>query len=141
MSGFAWLGVLVSTFVSTLAVGGYIVMALPYFDDMPYLTDLKKNTKLALAVGLVLFVMFFVLFYLGALFLDQDTSGPLLLFAAFVVGLPVSLLLGSETWDRRNGHGMNQVPGTRAVAVATGIGLAELVGFSLFSMGLLQIAA
>lgn len=141
MSGFAWLGVLVSTFVSTLAVGSYIVMALPYFDDMPHLTDLRKNTGFALGVGLVLFVIFFGLFYLSALFLDQETSGPLLLFAAFVLGLPVSLLLGSETWDRRNGHGMNQVPGTRAVAVATGIGLAELAGFSLLFMGLLQLAA
>jgi len=40
--------------------------------------------------------------------------------------LPISMLLGSETWDRYDGHGMNKVPGLRAVTVATGIGLAEL---------------
>jgi O-antigen/teichoic acid export membrane protein len=141
MSGYAWLGVIASTFVSTLSIAGYVVMVLPYFDDMPHLTDLKKNTKFAFLAGSVLFVIMFVIFYLSALYLDQDTSGPLLLFAAFIAGLPVSLLLGTETWDRRNGHGMNQVSAGRAVAVATGIGLAELAGFSLFFMFALQIMA
>jgi len=131
MSEFAWLGVFVSAAVSTLALSSYFVMAMPYFDNLPYLSDLRRNTKTAVAVGLVVFAFFFTVFYLGALYLDQDTSGPLLLFAAFIVGLPVSLLLGTETWDRRNGHGMNQVPGLRAVTVATGIGLAELMGFTL----------
>ncbi len=140
MSGFAWLGVLACTAISTLAVGSYVVMALPYFDDMPFLVDLKKNTSLALFAASALFMFMFAVFYLSALYLDQKTSGPLLLFAAIIAGLPVSLLLGSETWDRRNGHGMNQVPGARAVAVATGIGLAELAGFSLLFIAALQIA-
>ena len=131
MSEFAWLGVFVSAAVSTLALSSYVVMAMPYFDNLPYLSDLRRNTKVAVAIGLAVFAFFFTVFYLGAIYLDQDTSGPLLLFAAFVVGLPVSLLLGTETWDRRNGHGMNKVPGLRAVTVATGIGLAELMGFTL----------
>jgi len=131
MSEFAWLGVFVSAAVSTLALSSYVVMAMPYFDNLPYLSDLKRNSGIAVVVGLVVFALFFLLFYLGAVYLDQDTSGPLLLFAAFVVGLPVSLLLGTETWDRHNGHGMSNVPGLRAVTVATGIGLAELSAFTL----------
>lgn len=131
MSEFAWLGVFVSAAVSTLALSSYVVMAMPYFDNLPYLSDLRRNTNIAIVIGLAVFAFFFTVFYLGAIYLDQDTSGPLLLFAAFVVGLPVSLLLGTETWDRRNGHGMNKVPGLRAVTVATGIGLAELMGFTL----------
>lgn len=141
MSEFAWLGVFVSAAVSTLALGAYIVMALPYFDNLPYLSDLKRNTTLSVLIGLGLFTIFFTIFYLGALYLDQDTSGPLLLFAAFIAGLPVSLLLGTETWDRRNGHGMNLVPGPRAVALATGIGLAELSGFSIVFMLIMQFAS
>ncbi len=126
MSGYAWLGVIVSAAVSTLAIGAYIVMALPYFDNMPYLAELKRSTPKATAIGALIFLLFFGLFYLAALYLNQDTSGPLLLFAALVIALPMSLLLGTETWDRHNGHGMSKVPGPRAVAVATGIGLLEL---------------
>lgn len=139
LSDFAWLGVFVSASVSTLALGSYIVMAIPYFDNLPYLIDLKRSTTKAMLIGLLLFAFFFTVFYLGALYLDEDTSGPLLLFAAFVVGLPVSLLLGTETWDRRNGHGMNLVPAPRAVALATGIGLAELSSFTIMFMLLLQL--
>jgi hypothetical protein len=106
-------------------------MAMPYFDNLPYMQELKKNTGIALLIGLAIWSAFFGVFYLGAQFLDEKTSGPLLLFAAFIIALPVSLLLGTETWDRRNGHGMNLVPGPRAVAIATGIGLAELSGVSL----------
>ena len=131
MSGYAWLGVIVSAAVSTLAVGAYIVMALPYFDNMPYLAELKRSTPKATAIGVLIFGLFFGLFYLAARHLDQDTSGPLLLFSALVIALPMSLLLGTETWDRHNGHGMSKVPGPRAVAVATGIGLLELSFFAL----------
>lgn len=131
MSEFAWLGIWLSASVSTLAVAAYVVMAMPYFDNLPYLSDLKRDTKKAILIGVLLFAVFFTIFYLGAQFLDEDTSGPLLVFAAFVVALPVSLLLGTETWDRRNGHGMNKVPGLQAVVVATGIGLAELSGFTV----------
>lgn len=131
MSLWAWIGVLTSTFVSTLALGAYITMAMPYFDNLPYLQELKKNTGKAVLIGVVIWSLFFAVFYLSAQYLDEDTSGPLLLFAAFIIALPVSLLLGTETWDRRNGHGMNLVPGPRAVVVATGIGLAELAGVSL----------
>lgn len=131
MSLWAWLGILSSTFVTTLALGAYITMAMPYFDNLPYLQELKKSTGKAILVGLAIWSLFFAVFYLGAMFLDESTSGPLLLFAAFVIALPVSLLLGTETWDRRNGHGMNKVPGPRAVALATGIGLAELSGVSV----------
>ncbi len=139
LSEFAWLGVFVSAAVSTLALGSYIVMAIPYFDNLPYLLDLKRSTTKAVLIGLGMFAFFFIVFYLGALYLNEDTSGPLLLFAAFVVGLPVSLLLGTETWDRRNGHGMNLVPAPRAVALATGIGLAELSTFTVAFMLLLQL--
>ncbi len=134
MSLWAWLGVLTSTFISTLAFGAYITMAMPYFDNLPYMEEIKKSTGKAIMIGIVIWLLFFAVFYLGAQYLNEDTSGPLLLFAAFVIALPVSLLLGTETWDRRNGHGMNRVPGPRAVAVATGIGLAELSGVSLLFM-------
>jgi hypothetical protein len=53
--------------------------------------------------------------------------------------LPFSLLLGSETWDRYNARGMNTVPGLQAVMVATGIGLAEIIAFTLAFMGFLQL--
>ena len=131
MSEFAWLGVIVSAAITTLALSAYVVMAMPYFDNLPYLSDLRRNTGTALAIGSAVFAMFFTVFYLGAIYLNEATSGPLLLFAAFIIALPVSLLLGTETWDRHNGHGMNKVPGLRAVTVATGIGLAELSGFAL----------
>ncbi len=138
MSDWGWLGILVSAFVTTLALASYVVMAIPYFDDAPYLDELRHRSGRAMVVGSVMFVVFLSIFYLGGMYLDQDTSGPLLLFAAFVIGLPISLLLGSETWDRHNGHGMNSLPGPRAVAVATGIGLAEMIGFSLAFMAVLQ---
>lgn len=131
MSGYAWVGVILSAFVTMLAVISYGVMAMPYLDNAPYLTELRKDSKKTIAAGIGLFAFFLLIFYLGALFLNQDTSGPLLIFAGLVISLPISLLLGSETWDRRNGHGMSSLPGMRAVAIATGIGLAELVGFSL----------
>lgn len=137
MSGYAWLGVLLSASVSTLALASYLVMAVPYFDNLPYLQELRRHTGYALLIGMVIFSLFFVVFLLGALFLDQDTSGPLLIFAGLVFALPVSLLLGTETWDRHNAHGMNKVPALRAVAVATGIGLAELSAFALVFMALL----
>jgi amino acid transporter len=140
MSEYAWLGVVVSSAVSTLAVAAYIVMALPYFDDAPYLTDLTKSTGKAILAGLGMFVVFLAIFYLGALYLDEKTSGPLLVFAIFVLGLPISLLLGSETWDHHNAHGMNNMPALRAVAVATGIGLAEIISFSLAFMAVLNLA-
>ena len=126
MSGYAWLGVITSAAVSALAVGAYIVMALPYFDNMPYLAELRRSASKAAAIGALIFGFFFAIFYLAARHLNQDTSGPLLLFAALVIALPMSLLLGTETWDRHNGHGMSKVPGPRAVAVATGIGLLEI---------------
>lgn len=126
MSGYSWLGVLVSTFVSTLALGGYLVMAVPYFDNAPYLTDLKKNTRLALLLGGGIFAIFFAIFYLSALYLNQDTSGPLLVMVAVIVALPVSMLLGSETWEYYRPKQMDRAPALQAVTVATGIGLAEL---------------
>lgn len=126
MSGYSWLGVLVSTFVSTLALGGYLVMAVPYFDNAPYLTDLKKNTRLALLLGGGMFAIFFAIFYLSALYLNQDTSGPLLVMVAVIVALPVSMLLGSETWEYYRPKQMDRAPALQAVTVATGIGLAEL---------------
>ncbi len=131
MSGFAWVGIWLSASISTLAIAAYVVMAMPYFDNVPYISELKRDTKKAILVGITLFAVFFTIFYLGAQYLNENTSGPLLLFAVFIVALPVSLLLGSETWDRRNGHGMNRVPGLQAVVVATGIGLAELSGFTI----------
>ncbi len=139
MSGYAWLGIVSSAIVSMLAVIAYGVMALPYLDNAPFLTELRNSTRKIMLAGAGLFGLFLLIFYLGALFLDEATSGPLLIFAGVVISLPISLLLGSETWDRRNGHGMNNVPGTQAVAVATGIGLAELVGFSVAFLALFWI--
>ena len=139
MSDFAWTGILLSAFFSTFAIVGYIVMALPYFDNAPYLVDLKKHPNRAVISGLGLFVIFFAVYFLAAQTLDQDSAGPLLLFAALIVGLPLGLLLGSETWDRHDARGMNRVPGLQAVLVATGIGLAELLGFSLFFMAVLRL--
>jgi O-antigen/teichoic acid export membrane protein len=139
MSGYSWLGVLVSTFVSTLALGGYLVMAVPYFDNAPYLTDLKKNIRLALLVGSAVFAVFFAIFYLSALYVDQDTSGPLLIMIAVVVSLPVSMLLGSETWEHYRPKQMDRAPGLQAVTVATGIGLAELAGSALVFVALFHV--
>ena len=59
--------------------------------------------------------------------------------AGLVVSLPISMLLGSETWDRYDGHGMNKVPGVQAVAVATGIGLVELASVAAAFMLLLRL--
>ncbi len=131
MSGYAWLGVIGSASICTLALIAYGVMALPYFDNAPYWNDLRKNTKKTSSIGLILFGLFIAIFYSGAQFLNQDTSGPLLIFTAFIFALPISLLIGSETWDHHNGHGMSKVPGLQAVVVATGIGLAELVSGTL----------
>ncbi len=140
MSMFAWLGVLVSAAVSTLALAAYAVMAVPYFDDAPYLTELRKRSGTAVAIGLVIFAIMFIVFYLGARYLDESTSGPLLLFVAFIVGLPIGLLVGSETWDRHNPKGMNSLPGIQAVAIATGIGLAEIIGVCIGFMMLIRLA-
>ena len=60
MSEFAWLGVIASAAVSTLALGSYVVMAMPYFDNLPYLNDLKRNTNLSIVIGLVLFAFTFI---------------------------------------------------------------------------------
>lgn len=139
MSEFAWLGVIVSAAVSTLALGSYFVMAVPYFDDAPRLNELKENTRTAMLIGLVMFGIFFVIFYLGGLYMNEDNSGPLLVFAAFILGLPTGLLLGSETWDWRSPKAMNKLPGMQAVLVATGIGLAEIIGFSLLFMLLVRL--
>ena len=128
MSDYAWVGVLISAGGTTLALASWFVMAVPYIDNAPYLTDLRKNSRLATLIGLVMFVSFFALFYYAAQVLDQDNSGPLIAFMALVDSLPVCMLLGTETWDRYNPKGMNHVPGLQAVAVATGIGLAELAG-------------
>lgn len=140
MSEFAWLGIIASAAVSTLALASFFVMAVPYFDDAPYLTQLRERSGISLLVGLVVFAILFVVFYLGAVFLDEKTSGPLLLFALFIMGLPIGLLLGSETWDWRNPKGMNSVPGLQAVIIATGIGLAELISVSLIFMMLVRLA-
>ena len=141
MSSYAWIGVIGSALVTTMAIAAYVVMALPYFDNAPFWTELRRKPYQAAGIGLVIYGFFFAIFYVGALLLDQDTSGPLLLFSTFVMALPFSLLLGSETWDRRNGHGMNQVSPMRAVTVATGIGLAELVTFSVAFIVVLQFAS
>jgi hypothetical protein len=139
MSGYAWLGVIGSASICTLALIAYGVMALPYLDNAPYWNDLKKNTKNTMLIGVAVFGLFFAIFYSGAQYLNQDTSGPLLIFTAFIFGLPISLLIGSETWDRHNGHGMSNVPGPRAIAVATSIGLAELVSGMLIFILLFQV--
>ena len=140
MSGFAWLGVLISSTVTTLALVSWFIMAVPYFDNAPYLTDLKKHTGRSLLVGGGLFICFFTVFYLGAQFLDEDTSWPLLAGAGLIVTLPFSLLIGSETWERRNPKGMNRVPGVTSVIIATGIVVAELAGSSLLSLLLLNLS-
>lgn len=137
MSDYEWLGVILSASVSTLALASYLVMAVPYFDNLPYLQELRRDTRLAMLIGVVIFAVFFGVFYLGARYANQDTSGPLLLMTGFVFALPVSLLLGTETWDRHNAHGMNKVPALRAVAVATSIGLMELSAFALVFMAIL----
>lgn len=139
MSGFAWLGVLLSAFISTLALASWFVMAVPYFDDAPYLTELRRRSRFAFGIGLLMFAVFFAIFYAAARTLDESTSGPLIAGAALIVALPFSMLLGSETWDRYDGHGMNRVPGLRAVAVATGIGLVELAGVAGAFMLLLRL--
>ena len=118
MNEFACVGVVASASFTTLAAGAFGAMAVPYFENAPYLTDLRKHPHLATLIGIGLFLVFFAIFYLGALYLDENTSGPLLLFTGFVVSMPLSLWLGSETWDRHNGHGMNTVSAVRAVVVA-----------------------
>lgn len=128
MSAYAWIGVVSSAIISTLAVAGYIAMCLPYFDNAPRFQDLKKYRGQAILLGIALFGVFFGLYLLAAMFITEETSGPLLLFGGLITALPASLLLGTETWDRHNAHGMNTVPALRAVAVATSIGLAELIG-------------
>src|SRR5690606_23037555 len=100
MSGFAWMGVIISAFMSTLALGAWIVMALPYFDDAPYLTDLRKRSGLAVAIGVGMFAVFLAIFFVAAQTLNESTSGPLLAGAGLLVMLPISMLLGTETWDR-----------------------------------------
>ena len=102
MSGFAWLGVFGSSVATTLALAAWIVMAIPYLDNAPYITELRHNTRKPMQIGLVMFVAFFGIFFLGAHFLDEDTSGPLMLFAAAIIALPVSMLLGSETLEHYN---------------------------------------
>lgn len=135
MSMYAWLGVLVSSLGTTLALASWFVMAVPYFDNAPYLTELRKNSKLAFLLGCVLFVLFFSIFYLSAHFLDQDTSGPLLAFTGVIILLPASMLIGTETWDHYDAKGLNSTPGAKAVAVATGIGFAEFgVGVLIFML-------
>jgi len=114
-------------------------MAVPYFDNAPYLTDLKKNTRFALLVGAGMFAVFFAIFYLSALHLNQDTSGPLLVMVAVIVALPVSMLLGSETWEYYRPKQMDRAPALKAVTVATGIGLAELAGTTLVFVALFHV--
>ena len=139
MSGFAWLGVFISAFISTLALASWIVMAVPYFDDAPFLTELRRRSRFAFGIGLLMFSIFFAIFYAAARTLDESSSGPLIAGAGLLVALPFSMLLGSETWDRYDGHGMNNVPGLRAVAVAPGIGLLELGGVAVAFMLLLRL--
>jgi hypothetical protein len=140
MTGYSWLGVIISALGSSLALGGWAVMAVPYFDNAPYLTELRQHSRFSAMIGLLLFAIFFAIFYLGALYLDQDTSGPLLAFAAFILLLPGSMLLGTETWERYNPKGINKVPGFKAVAVATSIGLAEISGVTAIVMILIRIS-
>ena len=140
MSGYAWMGVVGSAVLSTLAIISYAVMALPYLEDAPYMQELRKQSSRMALVILAVFGVLMSMYYAAAQVVTQQTSGPLLIFSAVVLCLPFSLLIGTETWDRHNGHGMNQVPGPRAIAVATGIGLAELVGvlaafFVMFQIG------
>ncbi len=51
MSGYSWLGVLVSAAGTTLALAGRIVMALPYVDNAPLLTDLRQHVGRAYLLG------------------------------------------------------------------------------------------
>ncbi|HML20400.1 MAG TPA: hypothetical protein PKD09_02050 [Aggregatilinea sp.] len=139
MSGFAWLGVLGSAFATTLALAAWIVMAIPYLDNAPYITELRYNTRKPLQLGIVMFAAFFAIFFLGARYLTEDTSGPMLLFGGVIVALPISMLLGSETWEHYNPKGMDRAPGPQAIAIATSIGLAELVGVSVTALVLLQL--
>ena len=137
MSGYSWLGVLVSAAGTTLALAGWIVMALPYLDNAPLLTDLRQHVGRAFLLGVGLFGLFFGIFFLGARYLDETTSGGLMAFAALIIALPVSMLLGPETWERYSPKAMDRAPGPTAIAVATGIGLAELVGGASIVMLLL----
>jgi hypothetical protein len=137
MTGYAWLGVLLSSLGTTLAIGAWIVMAMPYFEDAPYLIDLKRNTQRAKAVGLLLFAALFSIFYAGAQLLDKSTSGALIIFAAIVIALPFSLLIGTETWEHYNPKGMNKLTGSRAVALATGLGFSELFAVTVVIIMLL----
>ncbi|NDJ75612.1 MAG: hypothetical protein GYB65_05075 [Chloroflexi bacterium] len=131
MNGYEWVGVIVSTFVTTLALGSWFSMAVPYFDNAPYLQELKRHMKIAWLIGVIVFVLFFSVFYIGARYLDEDTSGPVLIFGAFVLALPFSLLIGTETWEHYNAKQLNKMPGVRAVGVATLTGLAEISAASL----------
>lgn len=139
MSGYAWLGVISSSFVATLALASWIVMAIPYFDDAPYLHELKRQRTATLSAGLSIYAVFFVIFLWGALALDQNSSGPLLMFAALIIALPISMLLGTETWDRYDPQGMNRVHATTAVAVATGVGLTEIIALVLLLVAVYQV--
>jgi hypothetical protein len=131
MSGYSWLGVVLSAGMTTLALSSWLIMAVPYFDNAPYLHELKKHTGLVFVAGSGLFVLFFALYYLAAQYLNQTNSGPLLAFAAIIIALPVSMLIGTETWEHYHPKAMNRVSGVKAVTVATGIGLAELGGSAL----------
>jgi hypothetical protein len=137
---YSWLGIIFSTLGSTLALGAWFVMAVPYFDNAPYLTELRHNSKIAYVLGVLMFGIFFVIFYLSALYLDTDTSGPLLAFTAFIIALPVSMLIGTETWEHYHPKGINRVPAIQAVAISTGIGLAEMGGAVVIFMLLFRMA-
>ncbi|GEM_PF-976731 len=141
MNGFSWLGVIFSTLGTTLALGGWVVMSVPYFDNAPYLQDLRRHSKISFLIGVGFFLFFFVIFYLGAQYLDEESSGPLLAFTIFIILLPGSMLLGSETWERYNPKGMNKVPAVHAVAIATGIGMAEIAAVSLIFMILMRVSS
>ncbi|WP_119072332.1 hypothetical protein [Aggregatilinea lenta] len=139
MSGFAWLGVFGSAITTTLALAAWIVMAIPYLDNAPYITELRYDTRKPLQLGIMMFAAFFALFFLSARYLTEDNSGPMLLFAGTIIALPISMLLGSETWEHYSPKGMDRAPGTQAIAVATGIGLAEMVGAAVLAIVLLQL--
>ncbi|NDJ75613.1 MAG: hypothetical protein GYB65_05080 [Chloroflexi bacterium] len=126
MNGFQWTGVIVITFFTTLSLSAWFSMAVPYFDNAPYFHDLRRNPKLAWLIGLVVFVLFFTVFYLGAQHLDVDSSGPLLVLVGLVLALPVSLMIGTETWERYNSRRLNAMPGVRAVGVSTLTGMVIL---------------
>ena len=139
MSGYSWLGVVLSAGMTTLALSAWFVMAVPYFDNAPYLHELKKHSRLPYLVGGGLFVLFFAVYYLAALYLNQDNSGPLLAFAAMIIALPVSMLIGTETWEHYHPKAMNRASGVQAVTIATSIGLAELGGTALVFVLLFHI--